>query len=126
MSTLFAATPLLRTAAARLARRETELHALLRAAAGAALSGEHGVDVQDFKDVAAEETRAVVDEVAYAQAARELQQVFAARRRIADGSYGLCDDCGDPIADQRLAALPAAACCTACQAVHERPVLARR
>jgi DnaK suppressor protein len=77
--------------------------------------------VQDFKDVAAEESRAVVDEVTHAHARQELVQVAAALRRIAEGNYGLCQDCGESIDARRLCALPATPYCTACQSIHERP-----
>ena len=80
----------------------------------------------DFKDVAAEETRAVVDEAAYAHAAEELSQVVAALRRLEDGTYGSCEDCGEAIDERRLSALPATPFCTACQTIHERPGTPRR
>jgi RNA polymerase-binding transcription factor DksA len=44
----------------------------------------------------------------------ELRAVDAALARIADGSYGDCALCGQPIAPARLRALPATAVCTAC------------
>lgn len=118
-------TPAARNPAERLRERAEELRRVLQAAAGAAISGEHA-EVVDFKDVAAEDTRAAVDEVAQTLAADELAQVMAALRRVDDGSYGLCEDCGERIDERRLLALPATAYCTACQAIHERPALARR
>src|SRR3569623_1098579 len=69
----------------------------------------------DFKDAAAREAQADVDEAYAGQAARELAQVEAALRRISDGSYGSCLDCGEPIDLLRLLAMPAAAYCTDCQ-----------
>lgn len=105
-------------AQARLQDRADELRTLLQA--GAAMAGERSTEVQDFKDFAAEETRAAVDEVTLAHAAQELEQVQQALRRIEDGSYGLCVDCGEPIDQRRLAALPATPSCTACQALRER------
>ena len=36
-------------------------------------------------------------------------------QRVADGSYGLCVDCGDAIATARLHANPVALRCVACQ-----------
>lgn len=44
----------------------------------------------------------------------------AALRRLELGTYGICTGCGDPIAPERLTALPAAALCIACarQAAH--------
>jgi DnaK suppressor protein len=38
-----------------------------------------------------------------------LAQVWAALRRIADGSYGACQYCGEPIGAKRLEAVPWAA-----------------
>lgn len=120
--------PTLRTQqlAQTLKQRHAELLAALRAAAGAGIAGDNPPDVVDFKDVAAEESRAVIDEAAYAHAAEELAQVGAALRRIEDGTYGLCEDCGERIDDRRLLALPATPFCTACQTIHERPGLPRR
>jgi RNA polymerase-binding transcription factor DksA len=79
-----------------------------------------GHEVGDFKDVAVQAAIAGIDEAHAAQAAAELEQVRAALRRIDDGSYGECFDCGDAIDLRRLVALPTAAYCAPCQAVHER------
>jgi RNA polymerase-binding transcription factor len=35
-----------------------------------------------------------------------LEDVRRARRRVADGSYGLCEVCGEPIAEERLEVRP--------------------
>jgi DnaK suppressor protein len=40
--------------------------------------------------------------------------IRAALQRMADGSYGRCVTCGEPIAPRRLAALPSATQCIAC------------
>jgi DnaK suppressor protein len=109
-----------------LQQRKAELRALLQEAAGANIAGDNPPEVLDFKDVAAEETRAVVDEAAYAHAAEELSQVVAALRRLEDGTYGSCEDCGEAIDERRLRALPATPFCTACQTIHERPGTPRR
>jgi len=50
----------------------------------------------------------------------ELREVEAARRRLTDGSYGVCVDCGADIALERLRANPTAARCVPCQARHEK------
>jgi DnaK suppressor protein len=109
----------------QLTLRQQELRALLHDAAEARVNG-HSTDVQDFKDFAADESRAVIDDVALSHAAAELAQVSGALRRLADGAYGLCQECGDPIDERRLLALPATPFCTACQADHERPGRNRR
>jgi DnaK suppressor protein len=111
-----------------LAKREAELRAILRATGDLA---EHTSDVSngevvDFKDMAIEESQAVVEQAKAGQAAEELEQMIAARRRLQDGSYGECLDCGEEIDLRRLMALPATPYCTACQVIHERPLLARR
>lgn len=103
-----------------LAQREAQLRELLRAslvASSEPASGQEGVN--DFKDMAAEQSMELVDEVQSDRAAVELKQVLAALQRIEEGSYGQCLDCEEPIDERRLRALPAAAFCTACQALHE-------
>lgn len=48
------------------------------------------------------------------QARQQLAGIDAALGRLADGSYGRCVTCGDPIAQARLAARPAATTCIRC------------
>jgi DnaK suppressor protein len=45
-----------------------------------------------------------------------LGQVVAALERIAKGTYGICENCGEPIAPERLEALPYATTCLSCSA----------
>jgi len=47
--------------------------------------------------------------------ARQLRDILAAMRRIEQGSYGECTDCGDAIDPDRLAVLPEAARCIECE-----------
>lgn len=44
----------------------------------------------------------------------EIRQIEAALDRIANGTYGACVICGDPIAEKRLEALPATPFCATC------------
>ena len=48
------------------------------------------------------------------QARARLADLEAAERRLADGSYGRCERCGQPIAPERLDVRPAATTCIAC------------
>jgi RNA polymerase-binding protein DksA len=48
------------------------------------------------------------------QARRRLADVDAALARRAAGDYGMCENCGRPIAPERLAARPAARTCIDC------------
>ena len=47
-------------------------------------------------------------------------EIESALHRIAEGNYGFCVDCGDPVPLRRLDVVPWAARCTACQEVFER------
>ena len=51
---------------------------------------------------------------------RTLQEVRDALRRIAEGTYGKCEDCGNPIEPARLEALPWARYCRVHQEKHDR------
>ena len=46
----------------------------------------------------------------------ELNRIEAALRRIDEGRYGVCDECGEPIGAQVLLANPASPLCSACVA----------
>ena len=50
----------------------------------------------------------------------ELVAIDAALKRVADGSYGLCIQCGASIATARLHANPTALRCINCQADEEK------
>jgi len=47
--------------------------------------------------------------------AKILQAIEDALRRIDEGTYGVCRDCGEPIADARLNAIPWTRVCIACK-----------
>jgi len=47
-----------------------------------------------------------------------LQEVEAALARLAAGTYGRCQRCGQPIAPARLEAMPAAQLCITCASRH--------
>ena len=81
--------------------------------------------------IAIEQTPDTLDQVQFA-AARELKtrsleretgqlrEVRAALKRIADGTYGDCLDCDEPIGPKRLTAVPWATLCIRCQERAER------
>jgi len=48
------------------------------------------------------------------QARQELLALDAAQRRLTEGTYGVCEHCGGPIAPERLDALPEATTCIRC------------
>ena len=51
--------------------------------------------------------------------AETLNQIEAALRRLEDGTYGDCFDCGDEITAARLRALPFAVRCRDCEEARE-------
>ena len=60
-------------------------------------------------------------ELALTQQARELlAQTERALSRISDGSYGVCESCGQAIGKARLQAFPRATLCVACKQREER------
>lgn len=60
-------------------------------------------------------TRAMLD-----AASRQRTAVLAALRRLDDGGYGQCVDCGSLVPEGRLEARPEAARCVQCQSRVER------
>jgi DnaK suppressor protein len=51
----------------------------------------------------------------------KLSRMDAAERKLAEGSYGICDDCGEEIDEERLHVQPYAICCVKCQEKREGP-----
>lgn len=60
-------------------------------------------------------------EMSLANNARELlDQTRSALKHIAAGTYGICDNCGQPIGKGRLQAFPRATLCVQCKQREER------
>jgi RNA polymerase-binding transcription factor DksA len=96
-----------------LADRETELEEQL-----AELTKPAGeVGSISFGKRVGEGTSMAVDRLAAVSAQEHLlamlDEVRRARRRVADGTYGTCEVCGDPIPEGRLEARPWATRCIA-------------
>jgi len=51
------------------------------------------------------------------QARDHLSEIDAAIARLDDGTYGVCEGCGQPISDARLKARPVARACITCASV---------
>jgi RNA polymerase-binding protein DksA len=49
-----------------------------------------------------------------------LAAIDDALKKIEDGTFGLCSRCGDPIAEERLEAMPYATKCIDCKRLEER------
>lgn len=54
---------------------------------------------------------------------QELTRIDGALRRLKEGRYGLCEDCGAEISLKRLEVEPYAPCCLRCQKNREGPAM---
>jgi RNA polymerase-binding transcription factor DksA len=92
----------------RVAALEREFAGLAEAASSAGTDDEHD---PEGATLAFERQHAA----ALLQAAREqVAAIDAALQRLAAGRYGVCERCGRPIGEARLAARPAAPTCIQC------------
>ena len=76
--------------------------------------------VRDEGDIAQASERQDVSFLTRERLAARVNQLSAALRRLHEGRYGLCERCGNIIEPARLAALPEATTCRACQEILER------
>jgi DnaK suppressor protein len=105
----------------RLTERALELRQELRQDRGKLADDVGDVHtVQDRKDQAELLVQAGVDDAEFTRDLAELAQIEAALRRLDAGRLGLCEDCAEPIAAQRLNAQPWASRCLACQTRFEK------
>ena len=77
-------------------------------------SGDH------LADSASETFMRELDEGLEENAEHILGEIDAALERIEDGTYGLCADCGGPIGEERLLAVPYATLCIDDKRAQER------
>lgn len=117
-----------RTQLADLVRQLEERHAALLEEVRSALESSENLQYVELLDRAPADVgdQSVADTLADLNLAivgrhvLELRDIEAARARIAARTYGVCADCGDDIAPERLRAWPTAKRCHACQQQRER------
>lgn len=87
---------------------QRDLEVIFAATADVATDDEHD---PEGATIAYERSRttALID-----RADEHLAEISLALERLAAGTYGVCERCGNPIADERLAARPAVRTCIAC------------
>lgn len=76
-------------------------------------------EVGDDYDKASHERERELDIIITAQEKNKLQAIDDALRRIEEGTYGRCEECGEKIPKQRLKALPFATLCVSCKSAKE-------
>jgi DnaK suppressor protein len=95
----------------------------LDAVAGAAITS-HDLAVEEIETSPADKaTVRLLNDLAHEAAGHQAAQRLIVRRALArfgDGSYGLCESCGNAIGFSRLQARPEAGLCIACQTRSER------
>jgi DnaK suppressor protein len=80
--------------------------------------GHHLADLEDIDNI--QDNDAVFEVVNNASAS--LEQIEKAIEKIDKGTYGTCEDCGLPISEERLKALPFAIQCIECRRKAELEV----
>jgi DnaK suppressor protein len=75
--------------------------------------------LDETDDWAVADSLAELDIAGLRHTLKELNEVDAALARLRDERYGVCVDCGEPIAPARLLAYPTAMRCIECQQAHE-------
>lgn len=76
-------------------------------------------EVHDFADDAEVQREEELVSAEIENDRRRLQDIEHARERMALGSYGFCEACGDELPAERLLAQPTAVRCIACQRASE-------
>ena len=106
-----------------ISRRRDALLAELRRDASKARDESFGALAGTTPDTGDESVAALIADLDQSELSRDLEELRgleAARKRLADGSYGVCADCGVDVEFERLRAAPGARRCLACQARHEK------
>lgn len=98
--------------AASVGEAEAELAGLMRDAGDGA--------GQDQADVGATSFERDHELAVLAKEREAIEQMDRALGHIEDGSYGVCDSCGNPIGKNRLMAVPHATLCMSCKQREER------
>jgi DnaK suppressor protein len=80
----------------------------------------------DTYDLASEERDREINFILSDRERVKLKQIDDALERLDDGSYGVCESCGQEIAEERLVAMPFTRLCRDCQQDQEREAKSQR
>jgi len=108
---------------ARLLARQAELSETLNnyiAEHEGKLTAESFIEVADIGEKSVDDFLKEMDVSYITQEVKEIQAINAALRRMGEGAYGQCTECGTNIAAARLDANPSAERCIECQTRYER------
>ncbi len=79
----------------------------------------NSMGAKDLGDIAADDIASKKMEALNQHAANRLKSVEAALTRLRNGRYGVCLQCGAPIPEERLRAIPYAVLCIKCKSGEE-------
>jgi len=77
-------------------------------------------EIGDIYDIASKERDRELTLMLGDRDREKLSEIEDALERIKENVYGECEECGEPIAENRLRALPSTRVCVECQSRHER------
>ena len=84
------------------------------------LQNEEGTSKPDLTDRASEEIERSIELRTRDRERKLISKIDAALKRIEEGTYGYCEETGDPISIKRLEARPVATLSIESQEMHER------
>ncbi len=102
----------------KLLERKKELEVELQLLAENRSSGE-SVGVQDPVDQATQSELEDINITLEENQREEYNRIVHALEMMADGTYGTCNDCSEPISEKRLSLYPNATRCISCQERYE-------
>ena len=80
----------------------------------------YGGDFESLVTAAQLASQHETDELLRRRLERRLTELEHVQRRLEQGSYGLCEQCGEAIPEERLEAMPDTTLCIPCQRQRER------
>ena len=80
----------------------------------------------DLYDLASFESERLSEYALKDRERKSILELIEAMKRIEEGSYGICEDCGKPISEKRLQVAPAATLCIECKAEEEKRLRAEK
>ncbi len=73
------------------------------------------IEKGDDMDLATDEINRDLEATIFMFRRKRINEIEAALKRIEQGEYGICEECGDDIPEARLRLFPAAEFCVTCQ-----------
>jgi len=83
-------------------------------------------EIGDIYDIASSERERELSLILGDRDREKLAEIDDALERLNDGTYGICEECGEPIGEGRLRAMPFTRVCVECKSKNEKERGARR